>query len=107
MAWLIRDHRNLLDRFQLFPLCSNGTDFLDLDPIGYKSCELIEEATTIATSPPDISQSKPLEEDINQPNSTPITTVAPPESKNDAPSRSFVILISWAICVVLALVLFD
>lgn len=46
MAWLIRDHHQLLSHLTFFPLCSNGSDFMDLNPDGYSKCQKEEIVTT-------------------------------------------------------------
>lgn len=48
MAWLMRDHRQLLSHLTFFPLCSNGSDFMDLNPEGYSKCQT-EEIIAITT----------------------------------------------------------
>ena len=53
IAWLVRDHRDLLNRFFSFPSCSNGTAFFSLDPQGFNGDRCADSA--FMTAPRTIS----------------------------------------------------
>ena len=38
LSWLIRDNRRLMFRVDNTATCSNGTNFNDLNPEGYREC---------------------------------------------------------------------